>query len=552
MSASPALGPFLADLECRLLELSADQLRAALVAHAERLPSDQRAAFLSIFSPVPASEQMPGSPGWSETDPDDPLLAGVDQFVESIESGRYFQGWGWDDELREERGWGDESWVAEMDDLFDEAAAAFLAGDLPLARDAYGRLLDAFRHDEEVGHFCGRQPATEMVTTDVTEAKARFLRALYETATPEARAGLLAEASERLSNVGELVGLELMGQARRDPLPALDSFLPGWIERLRAPHGPWFKHDAGRLLAEATVLRHGTEGLAALAREVGPRQPEAFLDWVDALVRDGNAPAAAGAGREALLTIPAAGETRARIAERLAQLAESGGDPPGVLDARREAWRASPTAERLVGMVQAGASGEVLGAEADRLDPGNDGRLAWMLLLMAGRADEVASRVERNPSLAWAGMDPPGPFAIPWLLFGSCKRSGAAVPPDSVLARLLTGGDRSSVARLPEPARGGRAEQGPASVAIGDRRFEAARIAIDARVKQVVGGQQRVFYAEAAALVVACAEAIALRGDRARALEHVAAAHSAYRRHSAFRAALEDAVRSSSILGPAL
>jgi len=438
-----------------------------------------------------------------------------------------------------------------MDDLFDEAAATFLAGDLRLARDAYGRLLDAFRYDEEVGHFCGRRPATEMVTTDVTEAKARFLRALYETATPEARAGLLAEALERFGTVGGLVGLELMSQARRDPLPALDSFLPGWIEQLRAFKSAWFNHEARRLLAEATVLRHGTEGLAALARETGPRQPEAFLDWVDALVRDDDAPAAADAGREALLTIPPAGETRARIAERLAHLAESSGDSPGVLDARREAWRASPTGERLVRMVQAGANGEVLGEEADRLEPGNNGRLAWMLLLLAGRGDEVASRVERNASLAWAGMDPPGPFAIPWLLFGSCKRSGAAVPPDSVLTRLLTSGDRSFLTRLPEHARDGRAEQDTASRASGDRRFEAARIAIDARVKDVVGGQQRAFYAATAALVVACAEAIALRGDRARALEHVAATHGAYRRHSAFRAALEKAVGSSSILRPA-
>ncbi len=550
MAASPALGRFLADLESRLLALSADELRAALVAHAERLPSVQRASFLSIFSPTPASQLRPAASGWSEADPDDPLLASVDDFVESIESGHYFQGWGWDDELREERGWGDESWMAEMDDLFDEAAGAFLAGYLPLARDAYGRLLGAFRYDEEVGHFCGRRPATEMVTTDITEAKARFLRALYETATPEARAGLLAEALERFRNVGGLVGLELMSQARRDPLPALDSFLPAWIEQLRGFQDPWF-HEAGRLLGEATVLRYGTEGLAALAREMGPRQPEAFLDWVDALVRDDNVPAAAEACREALLAIPPAGETRARIAERLAHLAESSGDRPGMLDARREAWRASPTAERLVGMIQAGAHGEVLGEEADRLEPANNGRLAWMLLLMAGRGDEVAARVERNPSVAWAGMDPPGPFAIPWLLFGSCKRSGAAVPPDSVLARLLTSGDRSSLTRLPERARDGRAEQDAVSVASGDRRFEAARIAIDARVQDVVGGQQRVSYVATAALVVACAEAIALRGDRARALEHVAATRRAYRRHSAFRAALEETVSSSSIVRPA-
>ena len=50
---------------------------------------------------------------------------------------------------------GDESWVGAMDDLFAAAADAFLAGDLALARDAYGRLLGAFDLDQEVGTFCG-------------------------------------------------------------------------------------------------------------------------------------------------------------------------------------------------------------------------------------------------------------------------------------------------------------------------------------------------------------------------------------------------------------
>ncbi len=92
MAASPALAAFLADLESMLLALSADELRAALVAHAERLPSDQRASFLSIFSPASAPELTPAASGWSEANPDDPLLASVDDFVENIESGHYFHG----------------------------------------------------------------------------------------------------------------------------------------------------------------------------------------------------------------------------------------------------------------------------------------------------------------------------------------------------------------------------------------------------------------------------------------------------------------------------
>jgi hypothetical protein len=90
-----------------------------------------------------------------------------------------------------------------------------------------------------------------------------------------------------------------------------------------------------------------------------------------------------------------------------------------------------------------------------------------------------------------------------------------------------------------------------ASVVSGGRRFEAARTAMDARVEDVVGVQQRAIYAATATPVVACAEPIALRGDGARTLEHVAVTHGPYRRRSAFRAALQEAVGSSSMLRPA-
>lgn len=85
----------------------------------------------------------------------------------------------------------------------------------------------------------------------------------------------------------------------------------------------------------------------------------------------------------------------------------------------------------------------------------------------------------------------------------------------------------------------------------GGRRFEAARIAMDARVEDVVGVQQRAVYAATATPVVACAEPIALRSDGARTLEHVVATNGPYRRHSAFRAALQEAGGSPSILRPA-
>jgi len=41
---------------------------------------------------------------------DDTLLSEIDDFVKRIEGGEYSTGWGWDDEIHDEREWGDESW----------------------------------------------------------------------------------------------------------------------------------------------------------------------------------------------------------------------------------------------------------------------------------------------------------------------------------------------------------------------------------------------------------------------------------------------------------
>jgi hypothetical protein len=103
----------------------------------------------------------------------------IEGFLGRLDSCAYIQGWGWDGDLHDERSFGDESWADEMDELFKRAEAAFLEGGLTLARAAFGLLLKSFeRHAEG---FCGPEKPEEMLNTDVGEAKARYLRAVYET-----------------------------------------------------------------------------------------------------------------------------------------------------------------------------------------------------------------------------------------------------------------------------------------------------------------------------------------------------------------------------------
>jgi len=485
------LGPFLEELERRLRALSAEALRTALLEHAERLPARDREQFLAVFPAGPSQAPRGREPSAAaRQDAGRALLGEIDAFVAGLEAGKYYQDWGWDDELHEERAWGDESWADEMDDLFDAAADAFVAGDLELAREAYGRLLRAFLLDGGgVGTFCGPQPPQDMVAADVDEAKARYLRALYETTPAEERAEALAEEMEELAWVGGRVGLRQLADARREGLPDLDAFLPRWTEQLGFAAEHPDDAEARALLAEATLLGRGVDGLGDLARERGPAHPELFLDWIGALTREDRVADATAACHEALAALGEHGEVRAKIAECLAALAAArdGSDAraAAVLEARRAAWRAAPSMVRLLALTAAataagamagtpaGTAEEVLAAEADLLAPagwrragtgaGNatpggttpaDERLACALLLLAGRVDAAAERLGRAEPLGWSYSDNPGPVVVPYLLVAS---TGRPVPPSSggsLLANLFQQMDGHAFWPAPSPSPG--------------------------------------------------------------------------------------------------
>jgi hypothetical protein len=234
------------------------------------------------------------------------LLADIKAFEGRLESGAYVEGWGWDEDLHDERSFGDESWSDEMDDLLAGAESAFLDGDLDLARNAYEPLLKAFeRHAEG---FCGPEEPERMLSTDVGEAKARYLRAVYETTPPSERADTLLEEMGALRYIGGPPSLQPVVDARRAALPDLEAFLPAWIARLGSgisgdsPVGVYAR-DVTRLRSEAAQLRGGADALAELAREPGACDAEIHRDWVDALVREGR-------GEEAAAAAPLGWQTR--------------------------------------------------------------------------------------------------------------------------------------------------------------------------------------------------------------------------------------------------
>ncbi len=72
----------------------------------------------------------------------EPRDLNIDAFTQKVEGGEYCEGWGWDDDIFEERDWGDESWADKADDFFLETRELLLEGDYQQAKEAYKRLFD--------------------------------------------------------------------------------------------------------------------------------------------------------------------------------------------------------------------------------------------------------------------------------------------------------------------------------------------------------------------------------------------------------------------------
>jgi hypothetical protein len=595
------LGPFLNELESRLQALSVDETRAALLAYAESLPMRARSAFLGVFGVGESTEN--GGAGGTIPAPagaalaSDTLLSAVEVFVKRLESGSYVEGWGWDDDLHDERSFGDESWADEMDILFSGAGSVFLEGDLALARMAYERLLKAF--DDNADGFCGAEEPEQMLDTDIGEAKARYLRAVYETtALPERAEALLAEMGA-LRYVGDEATLQSVADVQRAMLPDLEVFLPAWIawlgkqtKRGSSP-GDLVVRDVTRLRSEAAQWSGGADALAELAREPGSPDAEVHRDWVDALTREGRVEAAAAAAREALERIQPHGVIRAGIAERLARFAAAQGDGEGVLEGRRESWRSAPSTRRLLELVDTatalGVADRVLVEEADWAEPSPKGtqrrgvrlendRLACELLLLAGLIDSVVARLSAAPALGWSAGEHPGPIVVPYLLVAVTGIGGRPQAEKSLLAKAFEqidvhgwvdtrdyhemafddeieeslidprfraiDRDELLLSRLFADA---LAERHPSS-AERTRWLSAVRVAIEQRVAAVVEAKRRGAYERVAQVAVVYAEALTLVEEQRAGAGWLDSLRERYPRHTAFRAELDAAARKSPFL----
>jgi hypothetical protein len=570
--AAVSLKRFVAELESMLAPMGEQQLRAAFLAYATALPARARDGFLADLATACTPSQRAASD-------DADLITAIEAFTADVESGIYYDGWGWDPDLRHERAFGDESWAPRMDELFSRAAAAFLAGRHDLSAEAYRRLFAALALEGGDGslYSCEFSPA-ESLTTDLAEAGARWLRSLYETAAhPAQAAAAMAEAWLSDLPYGQQPrSLTAVREALPADLAGFTEFCPSWTRELVRRSGG---HDPlrGELLREAARLAGGTEALSEAARHPGPGQPRAYLDLVDTLTEHGDQPAALQACRQGLRLAAHPDEDGtgwaayqwAPLADRAASMAIALADPESATHLRIQAFTLAVSTIRLVALYQAaethrpGTGPQAAGQAADRLAKGEPSLAHYHLddfraqaLLLAGRIDDALDLLA-TCGAASNGSPSTIMTVMPYALAAS---SGAASRPDwpnTVLHTLLNQtadavrasfhddepetNETATLASLLQELLRHRSTSNDDRI----RWRRACRMAIDQRIRNVLAGKQRAHYAHAARLATALTEAEILTEGNGNYLDGIC---DTYRRYTAFRRAVETARRGSTLL----
>jgi len=344
--ANLSLKEFISELNARLEKFSHNELKEIIRGQAMNLPPRERGEYLDRF--VLSEKPKGGKKSKKITMTDGEfLLREIEAFGQRAENYEYTTGWGWDDEYGEERAWGDDSWVSEIDSLFERINNFYETGDYAAARKAYEKLFEIYLGGSEEGRFSGHDQ-DEMMETDLEETGLKHLRSIYLSEKPSSRPEALLNGIKNLSYLAQNATIHGMIHVSMKDLPELDQFGKQWIEYLKKQ-----KEDriVTPLLKEAVRLFEGTKGLETLALEKGHQFPGAYVEWLEALKKDRNYPEMIRVARLGLEKLSDRLTIRAGIADYLFEAATHLDQKDLIEESLKEAVYASLSLSRLLNLL---------------------------------------------------------------------------------------------------------------------------------------------------------------------------------------------------------
>ncbi len=549
---------FMDKVEERLKTYSLDTLREILMEWAKNIPPKKRFEFLAMLTP-PKSK-----PSVSNKE----LLKEISELAKRVENGDYCEGWGWDEEIREERDWGDESWAGEVDEFFTRAREALMAGQYQLAKEAYAKLFGILEMGEEPGHLPGNPDSTEMLETDLNDALACYLRSVYFSSPPDKRPFELWEAIRGFGYFGHNPNLESVINAGREPLPDFSQFLPRWIDLLKRGN-----EDLARLLLyEAAMLSGGTSAIVKLARE-GKRYPGAYIIWIEALEKEEKYHEMLKAAEEGIASVSKDYVIRAEIAEGMVRAGVHLNDMEAQLSGWREVFYSNPSPSSLLSLLSVAEQRKRYKEEIDTaitritslLEKKHQNHslmesyeirksaaseiLLTQAYLLSGRFDDALNLCKNKEALGWSYGDNPKGLVIPFFLLLLCK--GEKLHPTPNLELILKDTTNTisghyyhnqNVAERFQQAMGRVFKSAQLTEDEENKYLKWCTEEIGRRVDAIVGGKHRNSYYKAANLLVALAEMLANRGMKSEGAELIERYRQKYRHYHAFKKELNAAV----------
>jgi hypothetical protein len=576
------LKEFISELNARLEKFTHAELKEIIRSQGMNLPPRERREYLDRFvqPEKPRGKKESKKPTMSDGEF---LLQEIEAFGQRAENYEYTTGWGWDDEYGEERAWGDDSWVAEIDSLFERINDSYEAGDYALARKAYEKLLEIYLGGSEESRFSGHGQ-DEMMETDLEEAGLRYLRSIYLSEEPSFRPEALMKGIVNLSYLSGNAAIHGMIHVSLEDLPELDQFGEKWIEYLKKQKE---NRIVTNLLKEAAHLFGGIKGIETLALEKGHQFPGAFVEWLEALEKNKNYPEMIRVARLGLETLSDRLTIRGQIADYLHEAASRLDQKDLVEESLKEALYASPSLSRLLNLLDhakdIGRKTEFLDGALVRFEkikkraerkaslemdfnrspdlhenhvPGN---LETYCYLLRGDYARAADLLSPSKPLGWTSGDSSNAILVPFFLYTRWNhekkltanitelwKDATDIPIDfgtfsqedsdhGDLGKRFRAHLDNALKEFPIPEKGR------------DEYFLAVEKAALKRVDAIVSEKHRKSYWKAAQLLLAVAEVYWSRGEAVKGQKLINRFKEKYNRYSAFRAELQNVAKKSNL-----
>ena len=411
-----ALKPYVEAVENICRPLSKEQLVELVLKLAQDESSSGRLGFLDrIKAWSPGTESMINA------------VADVDQLlhdiqalkedilerIEAIENGDYeaLDDWDWEDVRYDD----DEPDLIsdeqsnDMADLFAEAGALFLSGDIGGARMVYDAMFGLMAELERSDFYL---PYPDL---DWREERARYARCVYDDSDGKQRIAAFADAMnldasfryDRMEKNPAYPMLCDVMDARQEKMADLESFYPAWKSRLEE------KGLEGRpasLLLETVLQTEGEKGVEKLARSWGSAQPNGYLFWLDLLMKEGQFNKACTIARQAIKLVKN-GKKREELSQVLVEASRSAGSEEGILEGKFEKFYSCPNDEN---MSQAMAEAiehnqrenglvRILDFYSQKKKMSDDDKNLYIkALLMNGNLKAAVEMVKGSRSLGWS------------------------------------------------------------------------------------------------------------------------------------------------------